>query len=435
MTVWLISCLFLVSIIVGIPWAGSDQVAMRICAFARCGNSSYTLNRWLAQLCKLHKCRRDGEECSCEVPFKLFPFPTERRDPHARKIWTRAIYRQGEDGKNWTPASYSRICSVHFVDGKPTPQNPYPTLNLGHPTPTIVRARKPPTPRTQVTCTVTKQSGKAELETALTVQDSQGDLNSDFRFERQEGTETQDSSDHQHYCFRCNCSEPKDCTCDGCLAKGKQIKQLTHELHELEELRDVQSGRKSCPPVLVPRPAVIKKFLANDHKATTYTGLPSVQAFNDLLKHLSPKTSKMRYWSGVKRSTGTGHRTKAAYKRTPMKPGPKRRTTQKEELLLVLMKLRLGVINELLADMFGISCTQVSQIFNTWIKMLAKELRPLLYWPSKESIREALPKSLAAYPKLRCTIDCTEVFIERPRDLKLQALTWSDYKKHNTFNL
>ena len=51
---------------------------MRICAFARCGNSSYMLNRWLAQLCKLHKCRRDGEECeecSCEVPFKLFPFP------------------------------------------------------------------------------------------------------------------------------------------------------------------------------------------------------------------------------------------------------------------------------------------------------------------------------------------------------------------------
>ena len=30
------------------------------------------------------------------------------------------------------------------------------------------------------------------------------------------------------------------------------------------------------------------------------------------------------------------------------------------------------------------------------------------------------------------TIDCTEVFIERPRHLELQAQTWSDYKKHNT---
>ncbi|KAJ8048797.1 hypothetical protein HOLleu_01263 [Holothuria leucospilota] len=36
------------------------------------------------------------------------------------------------------------------------------------------------------------------------------------------------------------------------------------------------------------------------------------------------------------------------------------------------------------------------------------------------------------YPSLRCTIDCTEVFIQRPRNLELQALTLSDYKHHNT---
>ena len=32
-------------------------------------------------------------------------------------------------------------------------------------------------------------------------------------------------------------------------------------------------------------------------------------------------------------------------------------------------------------------------------------------------------------------IDCTEVQIERPRDLALQAQTWSDYKKHNTLKV
>ncbi|XP_057316771.1 uncharacterized protein LOC130657789 [Hydractinia symbiolongicarpus] len=36
------------------------------------------------------------------------------------------------------------------------------------------------------------------------------------------------------------------------------------------------------------------------------------------------------------------------------------------------------------------------------------------------------------YPVLRCIIDCTEVFIERPKSLELQAQTWSDYKSHNT---
>ena len=43
-----------------------------------------------------------------------------------------------------------------------------------------------------------------------------------------------------------------------------------------------------------------------------------------------------------------------------------------------------------------------------------------------------IPNSLKTYKNLRCTIDCTEVFINRPRDLEIQALTWSDYKKHNT---
>ena len=31
-----------------------------------------------------------------------------------------------------------------------------------------------------------------------------------------------------------------------------------------------------------------------------------------------------------------------------------------------------------------------------------------------------------------CIIDCTEVFIERPSDLKTRAETWSNYKQHNT---
>ena len=39
---------------------------------------------------------------------------------------------------------------------------------------------------------------------------------------------------------------------------------------------------------------------------------------------------------------------------------------------------------------------------------------------------------LKKYSFLRCTLDCTEVFIDRPRHMELQAQTWSDYKRHNT---
>ena len=44
-----------------------------------------------------------------------------------------------------------------------------------------------------------------------------------------------------------------------------------------------------------------------------------------------------------------------------------------------------------------------------------------------------MPASLSEqYPNLRCTLDCSETFIQRPRDLQMQAVTWSDYKHHNT---
>ena len=34
--------------------------------------------------------------------------------------------------KLWDPTKDSRICSVHFVDGRPTAENPFPTEKLGY---------------------------------------------------------------------------------------------------------------------------------------------------------------------------------------------------------------------------------------------------------------------------------------------------------------
>ena len=100
---------------------------------------------------------------------------------------------------------------------------------------------------------------------------------------------------------------------------------------------------------------------------------------------------------------------------------------------MCLMKLRLGLTNNFLGSLFHIGPGTISQILNTWVKVLANELRPLIFWPSKLVVVDSLPPSLRRdYYNLRCTLDCTEVFIERPRQLALQAATWSDYKKHNT---
>lgn len=52
---------------------------------------------------------------------------------------------------------------------------------------------------------------------------------------------------------------------------------------------------------------------------------------------------------------------------------------------------------------------------------------------AREVIRTNLPDTFQGpHSKARCIIDCTEINIERPKALYIQAATWSDYKKHNT---
>ena len=102
-------------------------------------------------------------------------------------------------------------------------------------------------------------------------------------------------------------------------------------------------------------------------------------------------------------------------------------------LLLTLMCFRLGILNEDLADWFGIAPSTCSSVFKTWIRLLSETLgKALVQWLPKESIMENILKALkkAGYSNVRVVIDCSEVFIERPKSLKSQAETWSDYISH-----
>jgi hypothetical protein len=108
-------------------------VNMRGCVVFGCSNSDYTLERWRQLECDIHTGSKKGRDtCNCPPPFTLYPFPTERKASGLRLQWIKLINRQDTSGKNWVPNYDSRVCSKHFVDGKPTAENPNPTLALGY---------------------------------------------------------------------------------------------------------------------------------------------------------------------------------------------------------------------------------------------------------------------------------------------------------------
>ena len=112
-----------------------------------------------------------------------------------------------------------------------------------------------------------------------------------------------------------------------------------------------------------------------------------------------------------------------------------KKLTQRDKFLLILMRLRLGILNEDLTDRFCISPALCSRTFTTWIRLVRQLLgHALVVWLPREAIRQNLPNVFrnAGYSNCRVVLDCAEVFIERSKSLDNQAYTWSDYKHHNT---
>lgn len=128
----------------------------------------------------------------------------------------------------------------------------------------------------------------------------------------------------------------------------------------------------------------------------------------------------MTYWSGEGTSE-TGRRR------------PNRSTLPLiDQLLAVLMRLKVGLLVTNISDRFCISSCRFSSIFTSWICLLHAELKALNRFPSREKIASCLPLSMQEFPSLRIILDCTEIYIQKSSSLVNQNLTFSNYKHHNT---
>lgn len=111
----------------------------------------------------------------------------------------------------------------------------------------------------------------------------------------------------------------------------------------------------------------------------------------------------------------------------------RRRITIADQIVMTLMKLKLNLSNEVLAFLFGIGSATVSRTVGPCLQVMAGNLKFLIKWPSKMSVKKCLPGAFRGlYNNCRVIIDCSETFIVRSKNLLARALTYSNYKHHNT---
>ena len=109
------------------------------CSVIGCSNSTYKINKWKKETCTQYNleaegnCKKKGDCLECKPPFHLHTFPGPIKCKHLREAWIKAVRRDPFDKKGfWQPAPSDLVCSIHFVDGLATDENPIPTLFLGY---------------------------------------------------------------------------------------------------------------------------------------------------------------------------------------------------------------------------------------------------------------------------------------------------------------
>ncbi|XP_078685984.1 uncharacterized protein LOC144918813 [Branchiostoma floridae x Branchiostoma belcheri] len=326
-------------------------MSTRQCSVYECHNSGRKLKKWREMVCSIHQ--RLHRSCICPEPFRLLPFPTQRKDPDARQKWIRLVCRKSETNRNkiWVPNADSRICSIHFVDSEPTQANPYPTLHMGTlNTSSMPKPRKAPTPRRLVDTTTKKVLAKncttEKNSTDTSVSSFPGHIHVNH--------------DHDY-----DVSQKQECkTCECCSTKDAQIKRLKQMNTRLQlDVVGLKLKLKS-------QSQFSHNKLLKDSKVLFYTGLRNRKAFEELYSHIAPKLQRIRLWRGPSGLPKGVRR----FTKSPRKFGPARKLCGRDLLLMTLMKLRLGLLNEDLADRFGVSTATCSRVLTTTLKFLSSEV-------------------------------------------------------------
>ena len=96
------------------------------------------------------------------------------------------------------------------------------------------------------------------------------------------------------------------------------------------------------------------------------------------------------------------------------------------------MELRLGLPTVDLAMKFNFSEGSCSNIFLSWLRVMAEYFKAFVFIPNLKTVLATSPDRFRCFKNLIGIIDYTEVFIETPKSLESQSATWSECKHYNT---
>ena len=169
----------------------------------------------------------------------------------------------------------------------------------------------------------------------------------------------------------------------------------------------------------------LHKIQNDDYLTKFYTGFHSYKMFNDFFDSIKDHAAEMITYLQNKRLNTEQTKTLCARKQAKL--------SLKEQLFLFLHKVRLGSLDQDLADKFGVAQSTVSRNTVTWANFLYCILGSQNIWPSKQQLQEHIPKAFVPrYENVRVVLDCTELRVQSPSSLVMNSELYSNYKTTTT---
>jgi len=165
----------------------------------------------------------------------------------------------------------------------------------------------------------------------------------------------------------------------------------------------------------------LERFSTNPSMIKFYTGFTTYNSLLTFFRCIVMYVATMITWSQVQRGASTLQHSFVS-KLQPV-----------DQFFLFLHKLRVGSLDQDLADKFNVSVSTVSRTVITWANALYVILGSQNIWPTREQIKQYMPAAFnALYPDTRVVIDCTEIAIQCPSSMVLRSELYSSYKGRTT---
>ncbi|XP_064458996.1 uncharacterized protein LOC135369296 [Ornithodoros turicata] len=354
--------------------------------------------------------------------YLLHRFPA---DPDLKRQWLSAVNR-----KDFVPSPSSRVCSEHFVDGRKTDQNPVPMLSLGYDR-KVLKGRRRIVKHTHGTPKRmrTNESQPGLLSTSpSSAQSMQEEMlrNEPRKSATKEQCNTEEVAVSQFLSAAALLEDSDICFESSSIGLHSPLSSAHILVTGSQDAERAQPQRMDAATQTSARGGLAVEERVYAGTQTTATSTVAGQTHD---QGTTLSADDINFYTGVSQpvfSQMVEIVTLLAQKLSFL--------PREDQLLLCLMRLRLGLLYGHLARIFRVSVSSVGNHFIYILGILSEIMKQVVTWLPRSYIRNTMPDSFVqnGYSCTTCILDCTEVVLQRPRKLMPRAQTYSNYKANNT---